>query len=304
MNSEKHIASARIFCIVLFIITYLVWDFAISYNKRMAVVHKARQEYFKLFLLEEIGVDKLRQLKGSKGAILLENHFVGGIGELTTKLSKIGDDLFLILQVKNINRNKWLIKLPLKEGLRADNSKASEELGNIAFNLGLDYTGEDSYKLVFRDIERNLLDQGVLIPSVGFELKSNYALWVIAILAMFILIIIRNRINSAFLDDKIGLDEPWIALEGFSGLERWTATVWLIGVLSCPWIVNFMLTLTITTQISVNGSISIAYNIFKFVVILILMFISGRTSLSIVSLILHLRNIRREQISIILEKRT
>jgi hypothetical protein len=129
---------------------------------------------------------------------------------------------------------------------------AYKELGWIARDVGAKAAAEgtesiDSLRTLYESIEAEVTKKRVEVPTLGIEMESRLAMWIIAGVAIGLLLLMRNQLRYVFRDRTVADEEPWLVLDDASGIERCGSGLWLMGLLLSPWILH---TLVVTVQAS------------------------------------------------------
>lgn len=142
-------------------------------------------------------------------------------------------------------------------------------------------------------IYNQLINRVIEVPGIGLKFSSERAVWVAGLVTFMMLTLIRNRIRWVYHDANLALGEPWLVLDGYAGIERLTALAWLALIMLSPWIVWGSTLAVITDYTRVTGSLtSWTQDVVSFLLLCLLMIISGWQALWIATMVIHLRHAR------------
>ena len=144
-----------------------------------------------------------------------------------------------------------------------------------------------------KEIEATAYEQRTAIPGIGLEFRNGIAPWFIALTVLGLVIPIRNLVRRTLLDPDLAIEEPWLLLDGRSGLERIAAGAWTFAIFIAPWVASGCLVAVVTIELQLGGG-----NLFD-LCIAPLILAGGWASLTTTGEILRLRRLRLAKISTI-----
>ncbi|MBI1817256.1 MAG: hypothetical protein HYR72_19975 [Deltaproteobacteria bacterium] len=128
---------------------------------------------------------------------------------------------------------------------------AYKELARIAREVEAKSAAEgetiDGLRTLYEGIEAEVTKKRVEVPTLGIEMESRLAMWIISGVAIGLLLLMRNQLRYVLRDRTLADEEPWLVLDGESGIEWCGSGAWLMGLLLSPWILH---TLVVTVQAS------------------------------------------------------
>jgi hypothetical protein len=90
-----------------------------------------------------------------------------------------------------------------------------------------------------------LFRRDVTLPIIGIAVQPQSAACLLATLGILFMVMIRSGLRAALKVSDAAQDEPWLMVDGASGLARLVGDLWLAGVLLAPLVVCVTGTLTL-----------------------------------------------------------
>jgi len=283
--------SARNFATVLLVVCYVSFDVAVDHTGKMELLQQARKVFASHFVY-------FNPVDAQDEPQPLPVPLVGTVTHVVVKKSGLlGTSTLHFVQVVRLDESEWLAgTAPLASEEMPD--AAMEAAVSIAARIGVDVKDNESFTDLFRRIESELVDrQGVTVPMLGLPVDAANAAWALSLLVLGLMVLIRSRVRRVFYDPDLAVDEPWLILDGRTGVERVAAWAWLALVLSAPWVTYATLSTTIAVQIPAAGGVStIAGDALRLGGSLAVFAIAAWTSILTVADLLLLRELRGEQL--------
>lgn len=107
---------------------------------------------------------------------------------------------------------------------------------------------------LYAEIERELIGRTFDVRPLGLSLRSDLAMWVLAVSVLVISIMIRSRLREIRVRGVHEVSEPWLLIDGKVGLERAAAYGWVLAVALGPWLTNALLVMTRAGQVLAIGT--------------------------------------------------
>lgn len=311
MNTSSYLSSARVYSLVMLVAVYLSAELVTGYTRRVNLLVEARHIWAIHFLR---GADDCESDKKVEELSATTSE-VSGIGNVTVdSLPNTAASSPSVLDPgaassnDQSNERKWQVTVKRIDGgiwrsLVAEKeikqeSDPVEKLKKIRLEMGLEDSDRADPNSLFRSIEREILDRKVTIPGVEVAFRSDIMPWIISIFTLGLLLMIRNQLRQVTQSAGLAIDEPWIILDGESGLEKIVGGGWLLAIWIAPWIANGCLAPLFSGRVIADGAITTwTMDLAIFSLMGILFVLSGWASLTVINLLIQLRWMRREKLN-------
>jgi small basic protein len=161
----------------------------------------------------------------------------------------------------------------------------------------LDVSESSDLSRTIPQIKEKLYRKHVKLPSLDFwDFSTEAAAWVVALLAISVLVALRNRnsLRQILQGSDGGIAEPWLILDAEAFGERAVAAAWLVGIPLSGWLASFGLILSVMNSFEAASpapnslAVGLAYLLFT-----ILVAASTWTGAGIVTDLVRIREARR-----------
>jgi hypothetical protein len=105
----------------------------------------------------------------------------------------------------------------------------------IADREGVSYLATDSPISIYPKIEAQLRAQSVALPDVGFSLDLS-SFTIVAPFVIFAVLVLLSERARVVIDNFSPPDDPWVLLDGRTGLQGVLARLWLAAIAIGPWV--------------------------------------------------------------------
>ena len=138
----------------------------------------------------------------------------------------------------------------------------------------LDVTESSDLSKTIPQIKEKLYRKHVKLPSLDFwDFSTEAAAWVVALLAISVLVALRNSLRQILQGSDSGIAEPWLILDAEAFGERAVAVVWLVGIPLSGWLASFGLILSVMNSFEAASpapnslAVGLAYLLFAILVV-------------------------------------
>lgn len=165
------------------------------------------------------------------------------------------------------------------------------------WNKPPDSNERKDHALLYSKIEYGIgMNRKTTIPGLGIEFDRKWAGWMMSLVIIGFMVQIRNQTRRVRLDENCGFDEPWLLLDGRTGLEWWAAMGWLAALGFAPWIANGCLVAVFSQSMLTLGDVtSLRERLLVSFSFMALFLVGGRASFTVMMELLRLRRLRREK---------
>jgi hypothetical protein len=266
MKSDAYLSAARLYAAAVLILLFLDLDLVSAQVRRNAWLQRVREIWAADFVARNPDVAAAA---------------VPGVGQVSARAINAETPPLMEVAVARHDGRVWRVRAATK-GTRA-------EVDATAAGLGVKDAEQLKFDWLLHEVEREILDRRISVPGSELSFSGYVAPWVIAGLALALLVMIRSHVGRALRDPQHAVAEPWIVLDGAHGLEKALAGTWLGALLLAPWITVGCLLAAISSQIIADGPLPWLREIVVIAGVLALVTAGGWTSVTLTADVLRLR---------------
>jgi len=137
--------------------------------------------------------------------------------------------------------------------LESEKEKAALQLKEIVRAAKVITPMDSQPPASYRELERTFLTSTVRVPVIDVEVPTQSALWLLAGLVLLNCLVLQVTLAELDLADIQQREEPWLLLDGRSGLARVLSNLWLAVTVISPVMVPSAVLLTLALRARAGG---------------------------------------------------
>ncbi len=137
--------------------------------------------------------------------------------------------------------------------LESEKEKAALQLKEIVRAAKVVTPVDSQPPASYRELERAFLTSTVRVPVIDVEVPTQSALWLLACLVLLNCLVLQVTLTELNLGDIEQREEPWLMLDGRSGLARVLSNLWLAVTVVSPVMVPSAVLLTLALRARTGG---------------------------------------------------